>query len=137
MATLEDVAPGGKSTPITSGALLGSFRRVDRSQSWYAPDGHPLLPYHPYTRGSAAPVPTGEVTRFDVEVPPTFATLAAGHRLRLTLTTSDTPHLLPTPKQAAALAGGIYEVQRNAEAASYLEVPMARPSAFRDCAICG
>ena len=67
---------------------------------------------------------------------PTMAELAPGHRLRLTLTSSDSPHLLPTPHQAADLAGGVYEVQRNARAASYLEVPLARPGAFQPCAIC-
>jgi hypothetical protein len=56
--------------------------------------------------------------------------------LRLTLTTSDTPHLLPSPGQAANLAGGIYMVQRNADAASYLEVPVARPDAFEPCTLC-
>jgi putative CocE/NonD family hydrolase len=136
VVTLEDVAPSGRSTPITSGALLGSFRKVDRSQSWTA-DGRPLLPYHPYTRASSTPVPTGEVTRFDVEVFPTFAKLAAGHRLRLTLTTSDVPHLTPIPAQTANLVGGVYQVQHNANAASYLNVPIAPASAFDDpCGIC-
>jgi len=127
-ATLEDVAPSGASTPLTSGALLGSFRALDRSRSWFAPDGRPLLPYHPFTRASARPVPTGAVTRFDIEVFPTFARLAAGHRLRLTLTTSDTPHLGPTPAQLAGLAGGVYAVQRTGVYASFLEVPMAPAS---------
>jgi putative CocE/NonD family hydrolase len=129
-ATLEDVAPSGVSTPLTSGALLGSFRALDTSRSWFAPDGRPLLPYHPYTRASARPVPSGAVTRFDIEVFPTFARLGAGHRLRLTLTTSDTPHLGPTPAQLAALAGGVYAVQRTAMFASFLEVPMAPASRF-------
>src|SRR5205814_1821153 len=52
----------------------------------------------------------------------------------LTLTTSDTPHLLPIPAQAANLAGGVYQVQRNRAAASYLELPLASPAAFGRCA---
>ena len=96
-ATLEDVAPGGASYPLTSGALLGSFRKLDNSKTWRAKNGRPLIPYHPYTKASKTPVPTGTVTRFDIEVFPTFAEIAKGHRLRLTLTTSDTPHLLPLP----------------------------------------
>jgi len=136
VATLEDVSPGGASRPISSGALLGSFRKLDHGLTWRAPDGRPIAPYHPYTKSSVKPVPEGTVTRFDVEVFPTMAELAPGHRLRLTLTSSDSPHLLPTPHQAADLAGGVYEVQRNARAASYLEVPLARPGAFQPCAIC-
>jgi uncharacterized protein len=136
VATVEDVGPNGAARPLTSGALLGSLRAVDPDLSWRAADGRPLLPYHPYTRASARAVPTGKVTRFDVEVYPTMAKLPAGDRLRLTLTTSDTPHLLPIPEQAANLAGGVYQVQRNAKAASYLEVPLASPSAFDACRIC-
>jgi len=135
IATLEDVAPDGVSTPLTSGALLGSLRALDSSRSWYAADGRPLLPYHPYTRQSVAPVPVGQVTRFDIEVFPTLAELAAGHRLRLTMTTSDTPHLLPLPAQVQNLVGGVYQVQRNATAASYLEVPVAAPGAFSPTAL--
>jgi uncharacterized protein len=127
-ATVEDVSPGGRSTPLTSGALLGSFRAVDASRSWMAADGRPLLPYHPYTRESQRPVPVGEVTRYDIEVFPTFARLAAGHRLRVTLTTADTPHLVPTAGQLAGLAGGIDEVQRRMGAASFVEIPMAPAS---------
>jgi putative CocE/NonD family hydrolase len=133
---LADVAPNGRSTPLTSGALLGSFRKLDPGLTWRAPNGRPIAPYHPYTRSSAKPVQPGKATRYDIEIFPTLAELGKGHRLRLTLTTSDTPHLLPNPGQAANLAGGIYTVQRNAAAASYLEVPMARPRAFRPCDLC-
>ena len=58
------------------------------------------------------------------------------YQLRLTLTTSDTPHLAPTLPQAQNLAGGVYAVQRNAAAASYLEVPLAPADAFASCPIC-
>ena len=57
--------------------------------------------------------------------------------LRLTLTTSDTPHLGFTPDQLQNLAGGVYQVQRNAGAASYVEIPTAPADAFtRACSIC-
>jgi predicted acyl esterase len=95
------------------------------------------MPYHPYTRSSVDPVTPGKVTRYDIEIFPTLAELARGHRLRLTITTSDTPHLLPSPAQATDLAGGIYQVQRNASAASYVEVPLANPGSFHTCDLCG
>ncbi len=136
VATVEDVAPDGTSTPLTSGALLGSFRKLDPKLTWRAPDGKPTMPYHPYTRASAEPVEPGAVTRYDVEIFPTLAKIASGHRLRLTVTTSDTPHLLPSPGQAANLAGGFYTVRRSAGAASYLEVPLARASSFAPCDLC-
>ncbi|MDX6669225.1 MAG: uncharacterized protein QOK04_2605 [Solirubrobacteraceae bacterium] len=130
VATLEDIAPSGVSRPLTTGALLGSFRALDHGLTWYAPDGRPIAPYHPFTRASVMPVETGAVTRFDIEVFPTLAEIPAGHRLRLTLTTSDSPHLLPTPLVAPNLAGGVYQVQRRAGVASFIEVPTASPGAF-------
>ena len=128
VATLEDVAPDGTATPITTGALLGSQRAVNASRSWTEPDGRMILPYHPYTAQSKRPVPTGTVTRFDIEIRPTFAELATGHRLRLTLTTSDLPALIPTASDATNLVGGVYQVQRNQAAASYVEVLSAPAS---------
>jgi putative CocE/NonD family hydrolase len=138
-ATLEDIPSGTStsSTPITSGGLLGSFRALDRNLSWFAPDGKPLIPYHPYTQASQTPVPTGKVTRFDIEVFPTFAEIAKGERLRLTITTSDSPHLVFNSSQLQNLAGGVYEVQRNSTAASFLEVPIAPASAYTTtCSLC-
>lgn len=130
VSNVEDVSPNGTSTPISSGALLGSFRTLDAANTWYAPDGKPLAPYHPYTRASVRAVAVGQITRLDIEIFPTVDDLLPGHRLRLTLTTSDTPHLLPTAKQLVNLTGGIYEVQRNARAASFLEVPLVAADAF-------
>jgi hypothetical protein len=68
------------------------------------------------------------VTRFDIEIRPTFAEIAAGHRLRLNLTTSDLPALIPTQPDATNLLGGIYAVQRNRAAASFVEL-LSTPAA--------
>lgn len=137
IVTVEDVAPNGSSRPLTSGAFLGSFRKLDRGRTWWAADGKPLLPYHPYTRASRQPLEPGKTTRFDIEVRPTFAQLAAGHRLRVTIATSDVPHIVPSPAQVANLAGGVYAVQHNSSAASFVELPLAPASAFtKACGIC-
>lgn len=130
VATLEDVAPDGVSTPLTSGVLLGSLRALDRDRSWFAPGGRPLLPYHPYTRASKQPVPPGQVTRFDIEIFPTLAQIGAGHRLRLTLNSSETPRIIPTAPQFNDLFGGVYAIQRTAAAPSSLTVPIASPGAL-------
>jgi predicted acyl esterase len=90
-----------------------------------------ILPYHPYTLASKQPVPGATVTRFDIEIRPTFAEIAAGHRLRLTLTTSDFPTLIPTAADATNLEGGVYQVQRNQAAASYVEVLSGPASAVQ------
>ena len=121
---VEDVSPDGTSKPLTQGALLGSFRAVNAAKSWPGPNGTYLMPYHDYTPASVVPVVKGQVTRYDVEVFPTYATIAAGHRIRVTLSTTDAPHLLPTPPQYLRLFGGIYHVQRSAVAPSSVTIPL-------------
>jgi uncharacterized protein len=133
VATVDDVAPNGSSNPITSGALLGSLRAIDPSRTWTVSGGKTILPYHPYTQASATPVPVGQVVSEDIEIFPTFARIAAGHRLRLTLASSDTPHLAPMPSQLLGLIGGVYQVQRTGSAPSYLEVEQSSPGAFAAC----
>ena len=137
VADLDVVDPGGVARPLTQGALLGSFRALDPVRTWTAPDGKPILPYHPSTRAAAQPVVPGEMTRYDIEVFPMFATVPAGHRLRLTLTTADTPHLAPTAPAFLNLLGGVYEVARHAGAASFVEIPLAPAGALvKPCGIC-
>ena len=130
VATVEEVSPSGQSVPLTSGALLGSFRQLDQARTWYDASGRLLMPIHPYTKLLARPVSPGQVTRFDIAVFPTFAEIPAGWSLRLTLTTGDTPHLAPTAVRVPDLVGGVYQVQRNTGAASFVDVPLAPASAF-------
>jgi uncharacterized protein len=123
VAELEDVTPSGASYPLTEGALLGSLRAVDRQRSWRA-HGITLMPYHPYTRTSARPVAPGRVTEYQIEIFPTLATIARGDRLRLTLSTSDSPHLTPLPEQLPKLAGGVYSIERSKAAPSALTLEL-------------
>jgi len=125
VVNVQDVAPDGTSKPLTQGALLGSAREVDPSRSWTV-DGATLMPYHPHTVEAEQPVTPGEVTRYDVEVFPTYATLAPGHRLRVTIGTNDFPHLVPTAPQLLNLLGGVYQVQRTAAHPSSITVPLVR-----------
>ena len=44
---------------------------------------------------------------------------------------------MPTPAQAAQLAGGVYQVQRTAAAASFIELPLMDLSRVGPvCAVC-
>ena len=132
VATLETIAPGGKSYLLTSGAQLGSLRAVDRDRSWNV-DGERLMPHHPYTAASRTELEPGEVKKQEIELPAVFARLARGHRLRLTLSTS-APHLHPTLAQLPGLEGGVYDVQRGGAGASFLSLPLADPADLRTSA---
>ncbi len=126
VAEIEDVTPSGASYPLTSGALLGSLRAVDRHLSWTA-HGLTVMPYHPYTRASQHAVPTGKIVAYQIEVFPTLATVAKGDRLRLTLSTADTPHLTPLPSQLPQLASGVYTIEHAPSAPSSLTVELSEP----------
>ena len=125
VAHLDDVFPDGTSRPLTQGALLGSLRALDPSRTWTLPDGTVLRPHHISTRAAAQPVVRGELTRYDVEIFPTAALVDTGHRLRLTLTTYDFPHLVPTKPARRALVGGRYQLRQGGSTPSYLVVPLA------------
>jgi uncharacterized protein len=129
-ATVEAVSPTGQSLPLSSGALVGSQRALDDSATWTAPNGLPLRPVHPLTAASQDPVVPGAVTREDIQVFPTMTEIPAGWRLRVTITTADTPHLFPAATDVPRLLGGIYQVQRSAGQASVLNVPLAPLTAF-------
>jgi len=130
VAHLDDVAPDGASRPLTQGALLGSHRGLDPERTWYLPDGTVLRPHHHSTRSAARPVVPGEVTRYDLEIFPTAALIAPGHRLRLTVATYDFPHLVPTKPARRALVGGRYQLHQGGPTPSLLVVPLADPDAL-------
>jgi uncharacterized protein len=123
VAEVEVVTPNGTSYPITEGALLGSLRATEASQSWTS-DGTTVLPYHPYTQASAEPVTPGAVEEYQIQVFPTLVTVPAGDSLRVTISTTDTPHLVPIPSQLTQLAGGVYNIQRTPASPSSLTVEL-------------
>jgi hypothetical protein len=127
VAHIDDVAPDGSSRPLTQGALLGSHRALDPERTWYLPDGTVLKPHHISTKAAVTPVVPGELTRYDMEIFPTAAVLESGHRLRLTVTTFDFPHLVPTAPARKALAGGTYRLHQGGPTPSHLLIPVADP----------
>jgi putative CocE/NonD family hydrolase len=130
VVSISDVGPDGKSRQITQGVLDGSLRALNMTNTWMGAGGRPILPYHPYTKASQTPVVPGQITRYDVEIFPTFDTLLPGHRLRVTVASDDFPHIIPSASEFANLLLGSWQVQRNATAASGVELPLATPSAF-------
>jgi uncharacterized protein len=110
VVSVQDVAPDGSSFPLTHGALLGSHRAVDRARSIRA-GRRTLIPWHPFTEQARRPLEPGVLTEQQIELPPTVARIAAGHRLRMTIA-SGTTALAPTPVQLRDLAGGVYAIER-------------------------
>jgi putative CocE/NonD family hydrolase len=99
--SVEDVAPDSSVTRLTAGWQVISLRKLDRARSRYL-DGKLVQPYHPFTKSSEKPLATGQVAPVDVEIFPTAARIAPGHRLRIAIQAFDAPHLLPSVPDAPA-----------------------------------
>lgn len=122
-AEVEEVTPDGTSFPLTEGALLGSMRAVDPASSWTA-KGVMVYPYHPFTLQSTEPVVPGATEEYRIQIFPTLLTISKGDRLRVTVSTTDTPHLVPIPSQLEELVGGEYQILRTPTAPSSLTVEL-------------
>jgi hypothetical protein len=66
------------------------------------------------------------MTKYDVEIFPTLATIPKGDSLRVTISTSDTPHLVPIPSQLTNLIGGSYDIERSKKQPSALTVELGK-----------
>ena len=92
VAVLSDVDPAsGASNQVTAGFLLASQRTVDRSKSWFSPEGDLIRPWHPFTRASQDPVSPNDVNEYQIEIYPTSQVIRKGHQIRLTIGTANTP----------------------------------------------
>jgi putative CocE/NonD family hydrolase len=120
---VEDVAPDGSVDRLTGGWQVLSHRARDRSRE-VRRDGEVLQPYHPFTRAAQLAVEPGAVMGVDVEVFPTGAVIARGHRLRITVQAFDTPHLTATVPQTVDGAGGVVTIHHSAELPSRIVLPV-------------
>jgi putative CocE/NonD family hydrolase len=123
---LEDVDPtSGTATEITSGWDSLVFRQLDTERSTKVGDNY-VIPFHPDTKESVQPATAGVPYEWWIEIRPAAATIAAGHKLRLSIQTSDTVRFLPTASRAAATAGSVLSVYHDADHPSSLVLPFTR-----------
>lgn len=120
---VEDVAPDGSVDRLTGGWQVLSHRALERTRT-VRRDGEVLQPFHPFTRAAQLPVEPGRVMGVDVEVFPTGAVIAPGHRLRITVQAFDTPHLTATLPQTVDGAGGVITIHHSAELPSRIVLPV-------------
>lgn len=93
--TVSDVAPDGTASRLTGGWQVVSLRALDEKRSRRV-KGTLVQPHHPFTQASKKLLSGGQVAPVDVEVFPTRARIAKGHKLRVSVQAFDVPHLLPT-----------------------------------------
>jgi uncharacterized protein len=116
IVTLQDVAPDGTATDATAGYLRASLRAVDESAS------EPGAPSVPCT--SPALVPINEAVGYRIPVVGTGYRFAAGHRLRLVLTSDDQDTNFPAMMTFRHASVGTSSLNRVA-ATSRLLLPLA------------
>jgi hypothetical protein len=120
---VDDVAPDGTSTGMTTGWQTAGFRALDARRT-RSVRGHVLQPWHPFTQASVLPVTAGEPTPLDVEIFPTSWVLKAGHRLKIVVDPADFPHALPPAPGLLARLGGQVSVLTDAAHPSAVELPV-------------
>ncbi|MDJ0392164.1 CocE/NonD family hydrolase [Rhodococcus sp. G-MC3] len=119
-----DVAPEGKSTVLTNGALLATRRAVDDELSLFAPNGDYTRPYHPLTEESLESVPLGEPIELDIDLLTTEAVFEIGHRLRVDIFATDAPRFMPILPDLLRTRGRRQDIDIDTENPSYLVAPL-------------
>lgn len=89
--TVNDVAPDGTSTVLTTGQLTASMRAIDERRSARSVNGDLTAPFNPLSLDRLLPVPTGHPVTIDIAVIPTQAVLAPGHRVRVDVFAGNSP----------------------------------------------
>ncbi|MEW5902015.1 MAG: CocE/NonD family hydrolase, partial [Acidobacteriota bacterium] len=117
-AYLEEVDESGFSHYLTEGVLRASHRKLSA-----APYAYMNLPYHRSFAEDIEPLTPGEPVELVFDLHPTSNIFDAGHRIRVTITCADqtsfeTPELSPAP---------MVSVFRNAQQASFIELPLIAP----------
>ncbi|MCX4098798.1 CocE/NonD family hydrolase [Nocardia sp. alder85J] len=95
VVTVNDVAPDGRSTVLTSGQLMASLRQVDEEHSARSDTGDYTDPRAYTSLDRRQPTVPGEPTTLDIALPATSAVLHAGHRLRVDVFAGNFPKGLP------------------------------------------
>lgn len=122
--SVSDVAPDGTVSRLTGGWQVISHRALDERRTRRL-DGEVIAPYHPFTQAAQKPLAAGEVAPIDVEIFPTGAKIARGHKLRIAIQAFDVPHLLtPLPGTVTGLAP--MTVHTSPDAPSTLTLPTVR-----------
>ncbi len=120
---VSDVDERGTARTLTNGLQTASLRAVDASRSRTL-DGQMIQPWHPYTQASVQPLPRGEPVLVPVEVFQTSAVIAAGHRLRVSVSASNLPQGVPPLPTLLQSLAGILTIHQDAARPSSVVLPV-------------
>ncbi|TSE00271.1 CocE/NonD family hydrolase [Skermania sp. ID1734] len=126
-ATLNDVAPDGNSSVLTSGQLTASLRKVDDGRSQRSADGDYTAPFHVLTLEDRQPVVPGQPTTLDIALVPTDAVLQPGHRLRVDIYAANFPRGMMIPALLLESQLKPQHLVLDPQAPSWVNLPLNRP----------
>lgn len=93
---LNDVFPGGRAKNITSGWLSAAFRPYNPADPTQVdPAYKPFDPFYFSPEKNPSPIEEEKIYKYVVELWPTTNVFKKGHRIRVSISASDFPHLFP------------------------------------------
>lgn len=93
---VNDVFPNGRARNVTSGWLAASQRPYNPEKpTKIDPEYTAFDPFYKKSQFNPDPIDEGKVYKYVMEIWPTCNVFKKGHRIRLSLSGSDFPHLLP------------------------------------------
>ncbi|HNY51102.1 MAG TPA: CocE/NonD family hydrolase [Smithella sp.] len=93
---VNDVFPNGRARNITSGWLSAAFRPYNPSNPTQVdPNYKAFDPFYSYPEKNPSPIAEDTIYQYVVEIWPATNVFKKGHRIRLSISGSDFPHLFP------------------------------------------
>lgn len=126
---VDDVDAGGVAKALSDGIQTASLRAVDASRS-RSLNGQMIQPWHPYTQASVQKVGSGNIVEVPVEIFPTSAMIAKGHRLRVAVGASDLPQGVPPVPTLLQSLAGLLTIYSDAAHPSSVVLPVVPASAL-------
>lgn len=130
---VDDVDENGVAKSLTNGIQTASLRAVDDSRSRTL-DGQSIQPWHPYTPDSVQDVKSGTAILVPVEIFPTSALIAKGHKLRVAVGASDLPQGVPPVPTLLQSLVGVLTIYTDAAHPSSVVLPVVPASALPESA---
>ncbi len=127
VATLNDVAPNGVSTQLTSGQVVASLTAYDPARSVFAPNGDVVDPYTWLSLAKRKQIVPGRAITVDIGLLGTDLLLRPGHRLRIDVYAMNLSKGLPLRPLLNDSGLRPQHIQLDPRRPSYLTVGSSRP----------
>ncbi|MFQ6326439.1 CocE/NonD family hydrolase [Nocardia sp. CWNU-33] len=124
VATVNDVAPDGQSTVLSSGQIMASLREVDAANSSKSANGDYTDPRAYTSLDRRQPTVPGQETTLDIALPATEAILQPGHRLRVDVFAGNFPKGLPVLPMLLDTGSRPQHVQLDPNRPSFVNIPV-------------